>query len=375
MLSYRPMRHPPLMLLAWTLSGCAALLPTPASRPAGGDAATPGPHRTASGWLDVRGALELHSRYSHDGTTPVPEIARLAQAADLDFIVISDHNTLAARSDERLTGRPLVLAGVEISSTPGHLLALGIQREISQDQPVERIVEAIHAQGGLAIAADPLSRKKRWTRWDLPVDGLIIVDLNDRLLHSPLPWVLVKALLLPNELFWRTVAHRPADTLALWDAQLAVRPLVGLASHDTHAHAGVSPFVIDSFSSGFRLVSMHLLVHALTPEQLYEALRRGRGYLGFDGVADPRPFEYQLQGPGGPVEMGDRVPWGPGLTAVVRLPRTGRITLMQDGRPAVRVEDDHLTWPIPGPGVYRLEVTRRGALWILSNPIYVEPAL
>ncbi|MBI2091868.1 MAG: FAD-binding protein, partial [Deltaproteobacteria bacterium] len=44
-----------------------------------------------------------------------------------------------------------------------------------------------HAQGGIAIAADPASPKKPWKNLDIPVDGLSVVDLNSLLLESSIP--------------------------------------------------------------------------------------------------------------------------------------------------------------------------------------------
>ena len=366
-----------LVVIGMGITGCAALIPTPATPPHGvtRSLAFPGP----DGILDVCGAIELHSRFSHDGTTPVQIIARIATATDLDFVIITDHNTLAAKPQEQSRGRPFVLVGMEISTSAGHLLAFPVTQEISKDQPVERIIDEIHAQGGLAIVSDPTSPKKPWSRWDLPVDGLAIVDLNNQLFQSPVAWILVKALLFPNGTFWHSSVRRPANTLDLWDRQLQVKsPLVGIGSHDTHAHIGLTPFMIDSYQSGFRLMSTHVFVHGFTPEAVYEGIRRGHCYVSFDGVADPRalprPFMYAMQTAHRWVLPGDRVRWEPGLTATVQLPRNGTSTMYRDGRVLGEIRGRQAQWVITQPGIYRLEVSLRGRPWIFSNPIYVEPA-
>jgi len=359
-------------LAAVATTGCAALLPTPAVRHAPPSAAATGAEPAIHGLRDVRGAIELHSRHSHDGTTPVSTIARLARAVDLDFIIITDHNTLAAKPEERLTGRPLVLVGSELSTSAGHLLALFIDQEVPHDQPVERIVEAVHAQGGLAFAAHPLWPKKPWTRWDLPIDGLEIFDFSTMLNEDATPWLLLKALVLPNPWFWRTTLQRPSAVLAHWDRQLATRPLVGISGHDTHAHAGLRPFLVDSFQSGFHLVSTHALATELTPRALADAIRRGRCYVGFDGVADPRPFLFAVQHRRGVGLMGDHIPWQPDLTAIVRVPRRGVITLYRDGKMVGRSHSVGARWVLEHPGVYRVEAFLGKRPWIFSNPIYVE---
>lgn len=355
-------------------SGCAALLPT--TLPSRPPVATPtSPHPALQGLRDVRGAIELHSRHSHDGTTPIAMITRIAEHADLDFLIITDHNTLAGKPEERLDRRPLVLVGEEISTTAGYLLALFVARDVPRDQPPDRIVEAIHAQGGLAVVVEPLGRKKPWARWDLPLDGLAIYDLNDALLDDAKPWLLAKALALPNPTFWQTVRRRPDDVLALWDRQLQRgQRLTGIASHDTHAHVGVGPFLVDSFQSGFRLVTTHVLVPELTPATLADGLRRGRCYVGFDGVADPRPFLFACRHADQWRLMGDRVAWQPGLTAVIQVPRRGLIQLLRNGEPLWSWVGTDVEWPIERPGVYRVEVSLKERPWILSNPIVVENA-
>lgn len=358
-------------LFAIFVAGCAALIPTSATAPLT-PTAPPSAHPTLRGLLDVRGAIELHSEHSHDGTTPIAVIARLAQAADLDFIIVTDHNTLAGKAEEQRTGRPLVLVGSELSTEAGHLLALFITQEIPRDQPVEQIVAAVQAQGGLALAAHPLWPKKPWTRWDLPLDGMEIFDLSTALSDDSAGWLALKAAVLPNPWFWRTIVRRPTMVLSRWDRQLAIRPTVGIAGHDTHAHAGIKPFLVDSYASGFRLLATHLLVQDLTPEALAEALRQGRGYVAFDGLADPRPFVYGVRSPAEWARMGDHLRWEEELMALVQIPRRGTITLYRDGEPVGRTEGTEGRWTLKRPGVYRVELFLGAKPWIFSNPIYVD---
>ena len=360
--------------------GCAVLMPTPTRAPAAAPSApqrrpsVAGAHPALQGLQDARGALELHSRHSHDGTTPIPVIARLAELAGLDFIHITDHGTLAGHAEQRLTGRPLVFVGEELSTTDGHLLALFIANDVAANQPTERVIEQIHAQGGLAIVADPARPEHGWTRWDLPVDGLVIYDLNRALMADGIPWMLAKAAVLPNAVFWQTTRRRPAEALALWDHQLLQgRRLTGISGHDTHAHVGVTPLVVDSFQSGFRFAATHVLVPTLTPAALAENIRRGRCYVGVDGIGDPRPFVFALRHAQGWALMGDHVPWQAGLTAVIQLPRRGTVRLFHNGQALRSTVGTDIQWPIERPGIYRLEVSRKNRPWILSNPIYVDP--
>jgi hypothetical protein len=77
----------------------------------------------------------------------------------LDVIAITNHNrTGAARLGSQLAreeGQPLILLGQEVTAPGFHLVAVGIQHEVDWRQPAAAIVDAIHAQGGAAIAAHP----------------------------------------------------------------------------------------------------------------------------------------------------------------------------------------------------------------------------
>ncbi len=359
-----------ILLSALLVTGCAAVVPrSPLRLPS-----LPEPRRTSpppsTRLRDLRGVIHLHATTA-DGTGTVETIARLAKAANLDFIIVTDQNLLQPPPD-RPSDRPLVLTGTEIATTAGHLLALNIRDELSRDQPVEEIVNAIHAQGGLAIAAHPLWATTPWTRWDLPLDGLELFDFDTMLRNSPWPWRLVKALTMPNFEFWRTLTYRPAALLELWDRQLATRPLIGLASHATHAHASIGPFVLDSYQNRFRLVSTHVWVDQLTPEAIYAGLRQGHCYLAFDSVADPRPFAFFMRAGNTTALMGEHLRWQSGVIAAVHLPRWGTGTLYRNGMAVGTARGFQLQWPLKQPGIYRLEVTRGGRPWIITNPIYVE---
>jgi len=56
-----------------------------------------------------------------------------------------------------------VIAGEEVTSAEYHLIAVGIHLRVSPDQPAARAIEAVHAQGGVAIAAHPVRGFRGWT--------------------------------------------------------------------------------------------------------------------------------------------------------------------------------------------------------------------
>lgn len=130
------------------------------------------------GWY--RGDGHLHSVYSDGRRTPA-EIAALARAAGLDWIISTEHNTPAAHPVwGPLAGDDLlIMVGEEVTTRNGHLLAAGIDpgtwidwRFRARDHAIGATVQRIRDHGGLAVAAHPHSPivAGRWKfGWD-PVD-------------------------------------------------------------------------------------------------------------------------------------------------------------------------------------------------------------
>src|SRR5919108_468780 len=113
------------------------------------------------GPIDVACVVHLHSVHS-DGTGTVDQIARAARRAGVDVVLLTDHDTLAARraGDERWHGPVLVCVGTEVSPRGGnHYLAFGLDEEIDHAglSPGE-ICAAVEAAGGFGFLAHPLSR-------------------------------------------------------------------------------------------------------------------------------------------------------------------------------------------------------------------------
>lgn len=106
--------------------------------------------------------LHIHTRVS-DGMASVAQVLEyIEHRTDLDVVAITDHEDvrggleardLAARRGYRFE----VLPGAEITTLQGHLLAVFIERTPPSFRSIETTLDAIHSQGGLAIAPHPLS--------------------------------------------------------------------------------------------------------------------------------------------------------------------------------------------------------------------------
>lgn len=72
-------------------------------------------------------------------------------------MAITDHDTTAGALKSYDIPGFLVVPGIEVSTTRGHLLGLGITADINSSDPAAAIDE-IHAQGGRAIIPHPFRR-------------------------------------------------------------------------------------------------------------------------------------------------------------------------------------------------------------------------
>ena len=109
-----------------------------------------------------RADMHIHSLYS-DGTASVAQILEhVEHQTDLDVIAITDHE----RVDGALRAAELhaagdhsfdLVVGEEITTRRGHVLALFVTERIRPLRPLAETLHAIHAAGGVAIAAHPLA--------------------------------------------------------------------------------------------------------------------------------------------------------------------------------------------------------------------------
>ena len=109
-----------------------------------------------------RADLHIHSTYS-DGIPTIEQILEHTEHhTNLDVIAITDHNVIDGSLRARdLWGRGSYhfdfVVGEEISTNEGHLLALFIEKHIPPHLNMERSIDLIHEQGGLAIVVHPLN--------------------------------------------------------------------------------------------------------------------------------------------------------------------------------------------------------------------------
>jgi predicted metal-dependent phosphoesterase TrpH len=99
---------------------------------------------------------------SSDGWPSPHELVDYARATHLDVIGVTDHDTidgaLYAAEHAARRGRLEVVIGEEVSSRNGHIVGLFLERRIRPGMSAAATVDAIHEQGGLAVAVHPFWR-------------------------------------------------------------------------------------------------------------------------------------------------------------------------------------------------------------------------
>jgi hypothetical protein len=375
----------------------------PWGTPAPGSVWTRGPMRS------LVGAFHVHSAFSHDGGGSVGDVRRAARDAGLGFVVVTDHNDLRAHP-EATPAWPAVVVGEEVSTTGGHVVALGVTEEVrwrrSKDPlSLEDAIAEVERQAGLSIVAHPTHPKSPWDRSardrvraieiynadeDWRDDGLL--DILGSLMTYPVAPVRSLALLL----------DRPSRALALWDSLLAERDVVGVGACDAHARLdlpGGARFAFPGYWEAFCLVSTEVWPYwrapgvdsALAPGRdprlaVLSGIEAGRANVVFRALGTARDFVFQFRG-------GGRMAWGGGRGVLSGPLRHSLLVLAPGGkRTVVRILKDGRLWrqgpgpvldePVTEPGVYRCEVyqvrrlppffRRKEFPWVFSNAIRVE---
>ena len=99
----------------------------------------------------------IHSQYSKDSITPLKDIIKYSQKIGLNAIAITDHDEIEGTwAVRKLEHEGLILIpGEEVSSTKGHIVALGITDYIKPLQTPAETIDQIHDNAGIAISAHP----------------------------------------------------------------------------------------------------------------------------------------------------------------------------------------------------------------------------
>jgi hypothetical protein len=227
-----------------------------------------------------RGDLHVHSSESGDASASFDEIIALARSRGLDFVVLSDHNTVAQHAlmaaVQAATPDVLLMRGNEVTTYAGHGNAVGagayVDHRVGLDgRSARAIIGDVVAQGGLFVVNHP--------SLDL---GTACIGCAWR--HADTPWSDVGAMELVTGNYTINVRLFLEPTLALWDQQLdAGARIAAVGGSDDH-RAGR-----DTGSTASAIGSPTTLVWAdeLSESAIVGAMRAGRTMVALRAPDDP----------------------------------------------------------------------------------------
>ncbi|MFN0150043.1 MAG: PHP domain-containing protein [bacterium] len=354
------------------------------------------------------GAFHVHSNYSHDGGGTTDEIRRAAADAGLAFVLLTDHNDLRAMPEATLAWPALVVAE-EVSTTGGHVLAIGVTEEVRalgdpKGMSVDEAITQIEKQDALPIIAHPSRHRAGWDRsarervraieiYNADEDwrGDSPLDILGSLITYPIAPVRSLALLL----------DRPSRNLALWDSLLVNGNVVGVGSCDAHARVDLpwgGRLAFPGYWEAFCVVATEVwpwwtaesadsaTLAMIDPSRyLLHCLEAGHACVVFRALGAGNGFVFQFRR-GSEITM-------VGGQAALDAANGGRIVAVTPGghRAIVRIYKDGQIWRegegpvleerVTEPGVYRCEVSqsrrmppfyrRKEFPWIISNAIRI----
>jgi len=338
------------------------------------------------------GAIHMHSVFS-DGTGKADEIARYANELDLDYIILTDHNTMRAFTEgyEKYYGNTLLLVGCEINDKENlnHYLAMRIQKPISTRLPAVEYVKKVKEMGGIGFLAHPHEKRDKfedhppypWRAWNTEdftgieiwnhmsewIEGLTEENKFTHFIH-PL----------------KTIEKPAPETLQKWDELNLKRKVVGIGGVDAHAHKvnfmGVMDFEIFPYKVLFKAIRTHILLEEkLTKTNIendkkliYSALEKGRCFFANNYIHPAEGFRFWAEKDELKYNMGDTVSEKGKTKLRVILPKVeGEIHLIYNGRPVDSIVNRECEFFVEKKGIYRVEILYRNRAWIFSNHIRI----
>jgi hypothetical protein len=346
---------------------------------------------------ELTGAIHMHSVFS-DGSGEVEDIARYAGEARLDYILLTDHNTLRALKEgyEGWYNDTLLLVGCEINDklNENHYLAFGINETFSTRLSAKEYVKRVKDAGGIGFLAHPHEKRKHmvehppypWTEWDLSdFTGIEVWNHMSEWMENLTEQNKYQSFIHPL----KSIIAPPKETLLIWDKLNLTRKVVGIGGVDAHAHKyNVLGFVeveVFPYKVLFKSIRTHLLIEEDLPRKndekslntikkiIYSALSSGNSFFANDYLSDSKGFRFYAEAGKKKYQMGETVEYTGKIKLNVFVPfPKSEIKLIHNGKLIETEEGEGAKFVIKEPGVYRVEILHNKKSWIYSNHIRIN---
>jgi hypothetical protein len=346
--------------------------------------------------FEYKGVIHIHSTYS-DGSGSVTDIVKAASEVDVDFILLTDHNTLQAQTDgcEGWHDELMLIVGYELNDKDdkNHYLVFGLNELPENYDNAKTYVDFVEKKNGIGFIAHPLEKRKNlkqhpaypWTDWDINnytgieiwnhmsewVEGLTENNKVNRLIHP------LKSINAPSR-----------DTLKLWDRVNRVRPVPAIGSVDAHAYkqdlGGFFNLEIFAYKILFKSIRTHVLLdddlgvkkrHKFEKQkkEILNALKNGHSFVANYYHGDAKGFRFSAQVKKKKFIMGDTIckEKNDVVNLSVQVPLGGEIRLLKNGEIIQEENGMELLYNTRDFGNYRVEVYKGKKGWIYSNNIRI----
>lgn len=336
---------------------------------------------------EIVGVYHVHTRFS-DGCGQVKDVVKAAAKLHLDFILLTDHGhpNYDCLASEGWNEGILVLAGSELSTSRGHLVALAIPPSIP---PIPRIAEEaacfVRKQGGFTIIAHPYSKTSwSWGRENDLYTGLELVDADTMLKKGwffTLPFIPL-LFFNPRAFVLKMIDPFPSP-FKQWDLLNRTNPpIYGFFSCDAHL----------MYNKLLRLFCLRLPLEKKLPrefqaarELVLKALQSGNFYNAIEAAQPAAGFRFWAELGDQHFPMGSIIdaPEKEKLTLWIRRPASvaADICLIHNGQKILITSHSEFTYQPLQSGIYRVEVYLReksiipeNMPWIVSNPLFIRMA-
>jgi len=346
-------------------------------------------------YIELTGAIHNHTSYSYDCDVGLDTILQAAHKNQLDYFTINDHHAIPdenvvreelQRVKTELGYEPFVITGSELNDPEDnhHLLTFGYNVP-EGNRPVEEYIDEIKGKSGFLFAAHPYEKRickdyplYIWEKVELleKVDGMEIWNYTSSWLSKLNPNRNGLFLVLFPSLF---VKNPFQQNLILWD-DLNRKGFRVAAIGSTDAHGTNHKFLFIHFrvlthKFLFSTVRTNVLLPAdVEPsnEAILQAIKMGNSYI----INYRAGFPYNFYAGIGNneekvVSFGEEIRWEKNLKFFYMLPKYAVIKLIKDGEVVASQNNRYGSFSINSTGNFRLQIERLGAVWILTNYIYV----
>jgi len=339
-------------------------------------------------FVDYAGAIHIHSTCS-DGDGSFIEIMEAANEANLDFVVLTDHDTLKLKNRglENWYKKCFVIIGEEVGRNMGHCIAINIKNNVATNTgDLKQCLKHIEKQNGMSFIVHPEGSHKvifglndpKWRQRDITnFTGIEIWSFMFDWI-SKVHWLnMIKCLLDPVKI----LSGPNQKTLKLWDNLQQKQKVIGIGGLDAH-NRYLLPFkkmMVFPYKMLFRTIRTHILALPATgspdidKNSINSALKDGRCYFSNDYYLDPKGFNMIIYNNNSDIfYMGESANINGGLSLKINVPEKSQIKVFKNGNLLAEQNANMLEMKILEQGSYRCEVYNNDKPWIFSNPIWVN---